>query len=278
KFGGILLRLWKRATRNQRTILCIAAFIAGGMMFAPVSMPVKATCTLQPEVRRTVSAPFDGILRRAFVDPGERVSVGQPLAELDGREVDWNLADTEARILGAGKQADLALSAGQIADSQIANLEAESLSETIKVLKYRKENLVIKSPISGLILEGDLKRDVGATMRMGEALFEVGSVDTMVAEIEVDESDISLIRQSAEVRLRFDSKPGEALEGEIISVSPQSEFRSGANVFICRVVLENQEGWLWPGGMGRARIDGPRRPAIWCLLRTPANWILQHLP
>ncbi len=277
-FGGVLRRLWKRASSNQRRLVK-TVFIALGLgALAPIPLPVGAPSSLQPEVRRTVSAPFDGILRTVEVEPGQEVEAGQLLAELDDREIRWQLADANARRMRAEKQADAALSAGMVSDSQIARLEAEGLEETAKVLRYRQENLQIRAPMAGRVVRGDLKRSEGAIVRMGEMLFEIGSLDRMLAEIEVEESDVALIRENAPVRLQFDSHPGKRWEAELKLISPRSEFRNGANVFICQAVVDNSEGILRPGGQGRAKIRGPWRPAAWYVLRTPVNWTLRQLP
>tara|TARA_R110002096_G_scaffold173997_12_gene349642 strand:- start:6497 stop:8347 length:1851 start_codon:yes stop_codon:yes gene_type:complete len=275
---GRLHRMWGRAKSNQRRFVVSLLICLGAFAAAPIPIPVDAPVTLQPTVRRIVSAPFDGILRKAHVEPGEVVQTGQLLADLDDREIRWQLADANARRLRAEKQADAAMSSGQIAESQMARLEADSLAETANVLTYRQENLQIKSPIEGRVLRGDLKRNEGAIIRLGERLFEIGSLDSMQAEIAVEESDIALIRDNASVTMRFDSHPGKTWKANLTLVSPHSEFRNGENVFVCQATIANPEESLRPGGIGRATIHGPWRPAVWTILRAPTNWLLRQLP
>ncbi len=91
-----VVRLWKRGTQNTRRALGVGAIAAGLAALAPLPYPVRATCELQPVVRRVIAAPFDGVLMRATARAGEVVTEGQLLAEMDGRELRSQLAEAIA--------------------------------------------------------------------------------------------------------------------------------------------------------------------------------------
>lgn len=134
---GTAKRLWKKATSNQRRFAALIALAVVVLAVWPVSYRVKAACELQAVVRRTVSAPFDATLLRSLVVPGEHLKQGQVMAELDGREIQFRLADVLADHARAIKKADAALSAGAVAEQQMAQLEAEAKAQEIKVLEYQ---------------------------------------------------------------------------------------------------------------------------------------------
>lgn len=264
---GSLLRLWRRASKHQRGLIATAATVIAGTLAFPVPYPVRTACELQPVTRRVIAAPFDGVLQKSLVRAGEAVKAGQPLAEMEGREIRWQLADAAARRARAQAEADQALASGKVAESRMAELEASSLEEEIAVLEYRADHLVVKAPLAGLVLQGDLARSEGAPLRVGDPLFEVGPLDRLLAELAVRESDIALLREKAPASFTLESFPGETFRGEVLRIAPRSEAREGENVFICEVELENPEGRLRPGLKGKARIDGPRRPLVWSWLR-----------
>ena len=268
---GSLRRVWNRASANQQRLFLVAAVALSGILAFPVPYPIRAACELQPVTRRVVAAPFDGILQLSKVRAGEKVTAGQVLAEMEGREIRWQLADSAARKARAQAGADQALAAGKVAEARMSELEANSLEQEIAVLEYRAENLLIKAPLDGIVLQGDLERSEGAPLRVGDSLFEVGPLDRLVVELAVRETDIAMLRNGAPVQFTLESFPGETFDGTLLRTAPRSEPREGENVFICEMELTNPEGRLRPGLKGKGRIEGPRRPFIWGWLRDAWN-------
>jgi RND family efflux transporter MFP subunit len=274
---GKAKRLWRKATASQRTAILTAAGVLTAILLAPVPMPVSAPCLLEPEIRRTVSAPFDGVLRHVSVQPGQTVEAGQLLAEFDDQEIRWELAEVAAKRARAEKQADSAESQGQIAEARMARLDAAGFQETAKVLEHRQAYLQVKAPIAGRVLQGDLEGSIGSRMRMGDRLFEIGPLNFLRAEIAVPEAEIGLVREGATVSLRFEALAGKNWDAKVAMVSPRSELRDGANVFICEAVIENPGQVLRPGSEGHAKVNGPWRPVIWTMARPAWHWVRMKL-
>lgn len=266
---GSLIRLWRRATRNQQRFATAVAWGIAAILAIPAPFPVETGCELAPVVRRVVAAPFDGILERSRVQAGETVEPGQVLAELDGREIRWNLADTVARRAKALAEADLALASGKIAEARMATLEAESLEQEMAVLDYRNQHLTVRAPIGGVVIRGDLERSEGAPLRLGDPLFEIGPLDRLLMELSASSTDAPLLREGATVSLSLESFPGQTFHGRVSRIAPRSESRDGRNIVLCEAELANPDGLLRPGLKGKGRIQGPRRPLIWRWLRAP---------
>lgn len=264
---GSILRFWQRGTLSQRrlTVWAASALLAAGLI--PLPYPVRSSCELQPVVRRVIAAPFDGILQRSVARAGDVVKSGQLLAELDGREIRSQLAEAVARREKALKESDLALAQDRIADARVAEFEAEGLGHEIALLESRQEHLQVRSPIDGIVLQGDLDRSEGAPLRVGDPLFEVGPLDRLVAEIAVEATDISLVSPGAEVSLKLEAAARTTLTSELLRVSPKSEWVGDQNVFICEAEIENPGGVLRAGLKGKAKIAGPRRPLLWIWVR-----------
>lgn len=264
---GAILRLWQRGTLSQRRLVtwAVAALLAAGLI--PLPYPVRSSCELQPVVRRVIAAPFDGILQRSVARAGDVVKSGQLLAELDGREIRSQLAEAVARREKALKESDLALAQDRIADARVAAFEAEGLGHEIALLESRQEHLQVRSPIDGIVLQGDLERSEGAPLRVGDPLFEVGPLDRLVAEIAVEATDISLVSPGAEVSLKLEAAARKTVTSELLRVSPKSEWIGDQNVFVCEAEIENTGGELRAGLKGKAKIAGPRRPLLWIWAR-----------
>ena len=56
----------------------------------------------------------------------------------------------------------------------------ERLQLTTRLLQDRSRNLIIKSPVDGLVISGDLKRAEGVRLTVGQTLFEVAPLDEMI--------------------------------------------------------------------------------------------------
>ena len=149
----------------------------------------------------------------------------------------------------------------------MAELEAQGLANEIELLEYRQSHLEVRSPIDGLVLQGDLERSEGAPLRVGDPLFEVGPLDRLVAEVAVSATDVSLVSEGAQVQLKLESDASRVIEGTIGRVSPKSEWREDRNVFICEVEVANSDGALRAGLKGKAKVSGPRRPLVWIWAR-----------
>jgi len=275
--AGAVKRFWRKATATQRKAVLIAASALAAILLAPIPIPVAAPCELEPAIRRTVSAPFDGVLRQVLVEPGQTVEPGQILAEFDDREIRWELAEVAAKQARAEKQADSAESQGKIAEARMARLEAAGFQETAKVLQHRQAYLQVKAPIAGRVLKGDLEGSIGSRLRMGDSLFEIGPLDSMRVEIAVPEAEIGLVREGTAADFKFEALAGKSWDAKLSMVSPRSELRDGANVFICEAVIPNPDQVLRPGSQGRAKLSGPWRPVIWTMARPAWHWLRMKL-
>lgn len=156
------------------------AAIAGCALLAfatlyPAPHRVASPFLLQPGERQLIVAPFDGYLQAVHVVPGDEVIVAEAgvLAELNTVERRLQLAERQADLAQFLKQADVARRDGKTADMQIAQAEAERVAAEIALLEHQIRQAVLRSPLAGVVLEGDHQRRVGGSVNKGEVLFEI---------------------------------------------------------------------------------------------------------
>jgi multidrug resistance efflux pump len=224
-----------------------------------------------------VSAPYDGKLETAFVKPGDEVTEGDLLARLDGRELRWEMAGLEADFSRALKSRDSAMAIDNIADSQQKALEMERLQLKIQLCRNRLDNLEIKSPVSGLVISGDLKKTEGAPVAVGQTLFEIAPLDQMIVECEIPEREILYARPNQPVVIRVDAYPLRKWTGEIARIFPKAEVRENASVYVAEMNLDNRSGEFRPGMKGRAKITSERRALGWTLFHRPFESLCMSL-
>ena len=264
-------RVWTRLSANRRRAVFICAGALAALLACPFHYGIKADCRLAPTVKRVIAAPFQGQLKKSFVQPGDRVEAGAALAELDNRELKLKEAELTAARERALKQRDKALTNdGQGADfsaAQVANFEAESVARELELVQRKIALLAVQAPIAGVVVSGDLRRSEGLPVQQGQLLFEVAPLDRMIVEIDVPDREISRVRAGLPLRFRLEAFGGERWRTRLDKLHPQSEQRDGHNVFVCEAEIDNASRALdlRPGMRGRAVIDSDRRPLAWIL-------------
>ena len=268
----------KRLGRGGRALIgfTLAASILG-LMLLPVDHRLTASSVLEPEVRRFVVAPFDGVLRASRVKPGDQVEAGDVLATLDGRELELELVRLRAEHDKLSKQRDVTLAAGETAATQITELELARIQAGLELLEYRRDHLAVRSPVRGVVTQGELSREEGSPVATGQRLFELAPLDRMVAEVEVPAEDVAYFVEGAPAELTLEAFPGESFGGPVERLHPRSTIRDGRNVYLAEVELANPDLRLRPGMRGEARITVGRRSLGWVLFHRAWEKALQWL-
>lgn len=269
-------RWWRASGERRRRVIIGCAAALGLLLLFPFHYRIGADCRLVPQVKRVIAAPFEGQLKKSHVQPGDHVTEGQALAEMDNRELRLREAELLAARERALKQRDKAMSntgeGADFASAQVADFEARSVGEELALVQRKLALLEIKSPLTGVVLTGDLRRDEGRPVQQGQVMFEVAPLAEMLVEIDAPDREVSRVRAGVPITFRLDAFGGGTREGRIARVHPQSEPRDGRNVFICEAPVTNP-GELRPGMRGRARIESDRRPLIWILGHRLWEWV-----
>ncbi len=242
---------------------------------------VKADFAIEPTVRRVISAPFDGILAAVHVEPGEPVSAGETvLAELDVAELQQQHLQAQRQRAEYLVEADAALRDGKQAERALALVKARQMEPAIALLRQRIDQAQLRSPISGLVLHGDLRRQIGAPVSKGDGLFEVGELTddgALRAELLVPENRIEAVAVGQRGEMAAASHPADRLAFTVEKINPVAEVVDGGNVFRVRVRLEQRPPWLRPGMEGVAKVDIGRAPYGYLWTRDLVNWIRMRL-
>jgi len=247
------------------------------LMFVPLPYKVKCDCELQPVVRRYVAAPFDATLEKSFVEPGDLVRQDQPLAQIDGREVRWELAGLAAEANRAAKERDGHLATHDFGAAELARHEMERLDIKAKLLEHRGKHLELRSPIDGIVISGDLKKAEGVPLTVGQTLFEVAPLDSMIVEIAIPEEDIRHVHSEQSLEVVLDALPRQRFESSLARIHPRSEVRENEHVFIGEFDLDNPDERLRPGMRGTAEITTSRHALGWNLFHKPWEKLLYWL-
>lgn len=265
---GIFGRIWKLFKAKPWTtkaMIATALLAMAFLLMTPWPYTMKVSCKAEPQTRRIVGAPHDGIVESASIRAGAFVQEKQILAMMDSKEILWEISTLTAEKNRYRKEYDKELAADNTAKAHIALLEVERIQRKLHLLEHREQSHAILAPISGMVLTGELEKLSGAPVRMGQALFEVAQLDPLRIELEVPAIDYFYLKAGQEVSIRFEGFIAEDFQAVIASVRPRSEVRDNRNVFVAELELENSDFRIRPGVQGYATITGDRFPIAWNL-------------
>nr|HRJ49087.1 efflux RND transporter periplasmic adaptor subunit [Phycisphaerales bacterium] len=248
---------WKLAGLALTTILLVSIFVR-------VPYRVSAPFEIQARNPRTVSIPFDGVIREIGpgVEAGARVDQGQFLLRLDTTDLELSVLDSRAQITQAEKQADEAMKKGDLSQAQQQQARADQAAAKMRLLEHRISQATITAPISGTIIAGDIKDRVGSSVKLGDAVFQVADLSDMVAVCKVDDRDIALITDESVGEISPKSDPSRSFGFTVERIVPLSQAHEGGNTFVVRGRLTQSAAWFRPGMEGIARINTPERSLI----------------
>lgn len=229
---------------------------------------VDADASLRPRARQTVSVPFDGIVAEVgkHVEPGEQVTKGDLLVQLDTTELVLAIAQADSELFEANTQANASLLAGKLAEARQYEWRAASVQARLDGLRVRLERSRIEAPLTGTIIAGDIKERIGAAVKLGDPIFEIAPMDDMIVIARVSDTDIKLLTDKIESsegpaigQIATKAYPAHPFDFEIETIVPLATPTEGENAFEVRGRLLGETAWLRPGMEGLAKFDTGKR-------------------
>ncbi|MCA9197847.1 MAG: efflux RND transporter periplasmic adaptor subunit [Planctomycetales bacterium] len=259
---------------HRYAVICglIAAVLA---IPVPYSICCRVTC--EPAVRRYVSAPFDGRIEHVYALPGQTVTHGDLLCKFNGDELrnEWAALTSERNQCEQRLMASL--STGDHSKAAASQLEMEYAERKRQVLQDRMAKLSVTSPIGGVVVRGDLERATGASVEVGHELFEIASLDLMIAELAVPEAEILRIKEGMSATIYWDAEQLGRNDTALKTIHLRSEIRDQQCVFIADAELANADRKLRPGMTGEARVWAGYRAVGWIAFHRPVEAIRETL-
>jgi biotin carboxyl carrier protein len=258
--------------RVALAVLCVALLLCVPLPYWP-----KRACVIEPTVRQYISSPMDGRVLESLVKPGETVAKGQVLARLDDEELRWDLVSAQAEYEATAKKRDMGLASKSSGNMRVAQLELEQIHLRIEAIKANMERLTVRSPIDGVVLQGDWFRSQGAPVSRGDTLFEVAPLDRMTVETHLSTEDLPQIHVGDAAALRVDSHQGLVWHGQLERIDPRAKIIDEQVVFVAELEISGGVEELKPGMKGTVTLSSGMRSIGWLLFHRPYQWLLKKL-
>lgn len=195
-------------------------------------------------------------IKRLLVDVGDRVSVGQKVAELD----DSSLAQAKAQYETAKSAFDRSDELYKFGGESKAAWEATKTNYEVAKLTYENllENTTLLSPIAGLITARNYDN---GDMVSGQPIFVVQRINPIKVFVNVSESLYAYIKRNMAVSVEFDALPEQKFEGKISRVNPSID--AATRTFEVEVMIQNNREQIKPGMFGRVTaVYGKRKNVL----------------
>ena len=209
---------------------------------SPFTHSVAATGIIEATKENVkIGANKAGLIQKIFVQTGSQVKTGEPLLQMDNREVTAQLATARAQLkvleatleMEKVQTADLADQfervellakekvasederkrkkfALQASKARVAKVEAdiEAAKSQIKYGEVALDVLTVRAPRDGVVLQVNSRAGEYANLTPGEPMMMLGDVNTFQVRADVDEQNAFLVQpnQAAVAFLKGDTK------------------------------------------------------------------------
>jgi RND family efflux transporter MFP subunit len=207
---------------------------------APRALPVAAAPVQRRDLARSVvvagavepirvigvNSQTAGTVLAVNVQEGDRVAAGAPLAELDGREAEAQLARARAVYASAATKfaRDSQLHASTIVTD--AELEASRSAFTVarsdvQLWETRHAFTHIGAPSAGIVMAKHV--EAGSAVSPNQRLFDLADVSLLVVRVQLSELDVVHVARGAAVAVSLDAYPEARIEGRVRRIFPSAD-------------------------------------------------------
>ena len=267
-------------------ILFIVVIVAGVLFFAIdgaakkengyKTVPVErgeivdkalAVGRIEPKREISIKSKISGIVKKAYVEIGDKVKVGDPLFDIapDPTPVEFAEAKRQVELYqvtfdNAKREFDRAKTLKDkqlishqeydrsLADYDEAELRLKLSQEKLALIESGRTEIadrtidnIIKSPISGTVLsllveEGDPIVPL-TSYQAGTDLMTLAQMDYLVFKGNVDEIDVGKLYEGMPVEIEIGALPNDTVSGVLTKISPKAHKEEGSTLFEVEITI-----------------------------------------
>lgn len=273
---------------------------------------ITASGEIQAHVKVNVGTSFLGEIKHLHVVDGQEVKEGDPLVTLDNEKLRQSLKSAQAVTDAARKEAEKMAASSQRTAEQFIRMEKLFRQGLISDEEFRQSRLamdnaltgkraaeamvskgiadtasmkdtfnktLLRAPIAGRVT--GLKAEKGEIAIPGQSnlagatLMVISDMKELIAEINVNESEVVRINLGQSAQVSVESLPGRVFPGKVIEIATAAEkIGQDSNMYRVKVALEMRAPEvprLRPGMSARAviltnEVQGAIRVPLQCIL------------
>lgn len=224
---------------------------------------------IEGEVEVEVFSKVPDRIEQFFVDVGDHVEQGAPIARIRATTIQQTVRQAEAGLVAArAQEANVRLeferSERLYKENAMSLQQLDAVKTQFEAVKSQREqaeaglesakslltDALVSSPITGIVARRSY--ETGDMASPAQALVTVVQMKRVRARIQVGETDLGKIRVGQPAQIRVRSYPDRMFEGKVHKVSPVLDRL--ARMAEVEVLAENRDGALRPGMFGRVEV------------------------
>lgn len=269
----------KKIFRPSRILLILTALFLFSLVAVRIPHNVSAEFEVIPGDEGYYYAPFDGVIEKCNFNSGDMVKKGDAILSYNVEERNFDLMTAE-NILNKTKvqldQAQMSAFSDPRQRGQVRLLELQLQRAGISIEKNKwyieKSNIIAES--AGMLDIGEREKMEGRAVRSGEKLFEILGTENLLAQVELNEQNASVLDgEKTRYALYLHTRPEVPLAiGSMVSISPKP-ILTERKTFCYQIKLELPgKERLICGMRGVARVSGPQVSLGYYLFRNIVLW------
>lgn len=250
---------------RKRAFALLAALATAWVAITPSTYKIHTNAVVKAERERVIAAPIAAPVAAVFVRAGDRVEAGTTLARMDTAALELEAREIEADIAATDARLHTATSEGDTAAASIASAERRAHAARLAGVQQRIADATITAPVAGTVIGSELAESEGRVVPVGHQLLSIAEAGSMTLEVHVPEGRVADLQAGMGIRFASHARPESPAITDLERVAPAAAERKGAQVFIAEAGLAHDASidWLRPGMEGVAIIDAGERPNWW---------------
>lgn len=195
-----------------------------------ISSHFETTTRVQAENRVQVPSEGVGECTAVHVEEGDRVEMGEVLAELDTTDIRVTIGQGEVQVRQTKTSYDIAEKSlkegiGSRAERDNAKFAYEQAVAALEAQKVQLEKQTVKAPIAGIVTMRAIQ--VGQFVATGTQLFAIVDPASFMLTISPPERELSRLRVGQVAKVTIDALGNEAFAATVRRVNPNVDPMSG---------------------------------------------------
>lgn len=220
-----------------------------------------------------VTAESSGLVRTIAFQPGERVSAGQTLVQLNDAPEQGELARLEAQAANAKAQLQRTQrllpqqAATQEELDQVQSAYSQALADIVRI-KALIDQKRIRAPFAGVL--GVRKVNLGQFVQAGDAMVSLTDAQTLYANITLPERALAQLKTGQVMSIRVDAYPQRRFQGHVSTLEPRID--PGTRTVLVQATVPNPDNLLTPGMYAQGDVHLPAKKDVISVPETAVSY------
>lgn len=223
-----MIALTQSATAKEKPPVAIETH---QVVYQHTIRPIQTSGILAYKRQQTLSFKTAGPVEQLLVEEGDRIKAGQPLANLDLREINARVAEASARTIQAQRNLDryrqlhstnaLSLDALQLAETELSVAESQ-----LRIAKFNQQYSTIRAPADGLVLKRHVEEKELVSPNQPILLIADESQGWII-RTGVTDRELARIEKGNIAKISFDALPGQTFKGKVTQLGVIGNEKTG---------------------------------------------------